>query len=483
MKNKVTGLILTLILVMLMTGCSKNSGSDNTDNKNSGMDYSIVMEGFDWGAAASKIVLNVNEEINSATLHTSDFAVTGTKKYVAVDYATKAATDTKLDLKPVVDDVYTSDDQGNKSDTGKYITIVLSVKPEDVQSTLFYSDAEAFKHLAEFDYDVKLVTNGIVKYTNGTDFKINKLNNKGYLYPQLNDFKMDQKFTNGDITLPYASYEPKTAVKGKTPLIIWLHGGGEGGLDTKVLMLGEKTTALAGEKIQNYFGDTGAYVLAPQCPTCWMDLDGKNTNIFYTQDKADGSNYYTESVAKLIDDFIATHENIDPSRVYVGGCSNGGYMTLELLMYYPEKFAAAFPVCEGYAKRWFTEDKLNALSKTPIWFVASKYDGAFAIYEGKLDQKTYEYIPTVDGNGNMTPIDNYSIYAFNTLKSMNANAVFTPLDKIVDQSGKYFVNGSTTQPYMYNGHFSWIPVLNADVSTAIDGKDMNLYEWLNQYSK
>ena len=46
----------------------------------------------------------------------------------------------------------------------------------------------------------------------------------------------------GDVTLTYASYEP-WSLRGdgaKNPLIIWLHGGGEGGKDVSITLLGNE---------------------------------------------------------------------------------------------------------------------------------------------------------------------------------------------------------------------------------------------------
>ncbi len=86
------------------------------------------------------------------------------------------------------------------------------------------------------------------------------------------------KFTGkpGDVTLTYASYEP-WSLKGDgkaNPLIIWLHGGGEGGIDVSITLLGNEVVSLIRPEIQSHFttegGANGAYVLSVQCPTMWM---------------------------------------------------------------------------------------------------------------------------------------------------------------------------------------------------------------------
>lgn len=60
-------------------------------------------------------------------------------------------------------------------------------------------------------------------------------------------------------------------------------------------------------------------------------------------DFGNGSRDDIALVLAVIDDVAAAHA-IDPSRVYVTGASNGGFMTYALLDAVPERFAAAAPV-------------------------------------------------------------------------------------------------------------------------------------------
>ena len=99
----------------------------------------------------------------------------------------------------------------------------------------------------------------------------------------------DDKY--GDITLHYASYAPKEDNK-KNPLVIWLHGAGEGGTDPTIAITGNKVVNLATDKMQNIFN--GAYILAPQSDTMWMN-DGTGS---YTKD---GTSKYTKALMNLID--------------------------------------------------------------------------------------------------------------------------------------------------------------------------------------
>ena len=66
-----------------------------------------------------------------------------------------------------------------------------------------------------------------------------------------------------------AAYEPEKLKLGvKKPLIIWLHGQGEGGTDPDIDILGTETSALAKEEIQKYF--IGWMSECPsEAPTTW----------------------------------------------------------------------------------------------------------------------------------------------------------------------------------------------------------------------
>ena len=102
----------------------------------------------------------------------------------------------------------------------------------------------------------------------------------------------------------------------------------------------------ADESLQKYFD--GAYVLVPQAPTFWMHG---------FKHFGDGTSIYEKTLMGLIKFYIEKHSNIDKSRIYVGGDSNGGYMTMILLRDFPDFFAAGFPVCgffpgqEDFAER------------------------------------------------------------------------------------------------------------------------------------
>jgi predicted peptidase len=52
------------------------------------------------------------------------------------------------------------------------------------------------------------------------------------------------------------------------------------------------------------------------------------------------------AVVELIDALLASYP-IDPQRLYLIGLSMGGFGVWELLSRWPERFAAAVPICGG----------------------------------------------------------------------------------------------------------------------------------------
>ena len=273
------------------------------------------------------------------------------------------------------------------------------------------------------------------------------------------------KFTGkpGDVTLTYASYEPWSlkADGVANPLVIWLHGGGEGGVDVSITLLGNEVVALIRPEIQSHFttegGENGAYVLSVQCPTMWM---GTSKGFGH----GDYPSLYADVLKSCIDEFVDQHPDVDRNRIYVGGCSNGGYMTMHMLIRNPRYFAAAYPTCEAYTDQYISESEIKALAEENIWFVQS-YD------DTTVDAKTH-CIPT-----------------FQRLVKAGAQNVWMSMFESVV--------GMDTPGMPIMGHFAWCYVFNdavtmsqeqteGDVKPTNNGGGTvapqghaNLFEWMN----
>lgn len=256
-------------------------------------------------------------------------------------------------------------------------------------------------------------------------------------------------YTRGEgesaITLKYASFGTD-AMKNdgvKNALIIWLHGQGEGGTDPTVTILGNKVTALATKKIQNYFtvegGTQGAYVLAPQSPTMWMDYDGH----FNRVDATHKDSYYADALWELIQKFVTDNPDIDTNRIYIGGCSNGGFMTMQMIEKHADYFAAAFPIATPYSS---TPELIEAIKNLPIWFTHAKNDQTVSIADWKKDPNQW-----------------WSSGTFNGYADMNTNAIYVDLLEAGATNVHYSLFENVNNGVDYSGHYSWIWVFNDEV--------------------
>ena len=245
---------------------------------------------------------------------------------------------------------------------------------------------------------------------------------------------------------PFGAKEP---LPQKLPLIVWLHGAGEGGDDPFVTICGNKVTGLSSEHVQDVMGGA-AYVLAPTCPTYWMD-DGvtpiAQTNV----------SIYTKAVKACVDAVVASHD-IDPDRIYVGGDSNGGFMAVRQIIDYPDFYAAAVPACSPFYSRNVTDEYLDRLKGQHIWFVHSDDD------------------TIVDPTQTVLPI-------YHRLKDAGAADVhLTYYDHLEDLSGRY--KDAEGRHSRYTGHLVWVPLYDDYPKTdldgsrvMVDGRPVTVWQW------
>ncbi len=161
-----------------------------------------------------------------------------------------------------------------------------------------------------------------------------------------------------DYSIDYRYFSPvKENDKTKYPLVVWLHGLGDGAKDG-VQVNKSEIAFWASDEFQSRFKDSGgAFVLAAR----------SREEIGHTW-----TNEMVEPLRAAIDDFIAKNKkNIDVTRIYIGGYSMGGKMTLKMAIAYPEMFAAIFPICPAWSP---SEEALTHLADTPVWITSSKLD-------------------------------------------------------------------------------------------------------------
>ncbi len=163
-------------------------------------------------------------------------------------------------------------------------------------------------------------------------------------------------FTEGDAKLPYRLLKPLNfdAAK-KYPLVILLHGAGERGDDNKLQLKWGAPDFAKADVREKY----PAFVLVPQCPKekKWVEMDwGGDTGT------APADAGPTQKLLLGTIDTVQKEFPIDPDRLYVTGLSMGGYGTWDLITRYPDRFAAAAPICGGGDKT-----KAGAAKPVPVW--------------------------------------------------------------------------------------------------------------------
>ena len=166
-----------------------------------------------------------------------------------------------------------------------------------------------------------------------------------------------------------------------------------------------------------------------------------------------------------IKEYVKHNLYVDTSRIYLAGDSNGGYMTVNMIITYPDYFAAAVPICEAYAyheyarnndgtyktnnlevsadgknsavsrfvetkKLWVTNEKIQKMKKTPVWFIAAADDGI--VTSQKFSLPTYRDL----------------------LKAGADNAWYSYYENVI---------GTDVPNSRFPGHFSWIYFLNNQV--------------------
>lgn len=398
-------------------------------------DYKLVIEGFDWGPAVNKVILNMGETVTSTNF--SEYEVTASRKS---DKGEIPAANSNGGRDVVF--AYVSDAKGTRVESGDHVTLVLEVSPiQAIGSPIQY-----FPRMGNVWIDYKL------QITNSKTGKVWD-SESGRVMPLVDRFDLTGKFKYSEsLTMAYASYAPK-AVKGTAPLIIWLHGGGEGGTDPTIPLLGNRAANYASNEIQYLFGE-GAFVLVPQASTFWMQGPDGMT-------RGQTNDIYNEGLMALIRNFVESNPKIDPSRIYVGGCSNGGYMSLKLILEHPDYFAAGYISALAYNNEFISDAQIQKIKHVPMWFVHSKDDTT-------------------------TKPDETVVPLYHRLKKAGAkNVVFSYYDHVTDITG--FYGG---EDYRYPGHWSWIYSHANKSRTDFDGssvlvggRPVSIMEWLAAQKK
>lgn len=475
--NKLLALLLALIMVLSLAACGASGGetapaeepaetpvaetpqpeeepAEELAEVTAAGTQQAVMEGFDWGPAVTKTILTLDQTVRADSVTPDCFAVTEIKEsfnWAALgDDSLDPTQHVTVEAPRTVTAAYPCDAEGNPTDASNLIALELGCNPNE--GSPYCYDIFSGKNTVCNPYElaVTLTENGTL--TNEAGAAVTGLTVESAvdlstaLVPQLAGVDLSGSFTGSDgKTLTYGAYVP-AADGAQHPLVIWLHGAGEGGTDPSIPLLGNKVTALYGEEFQSVMG--GAYVLTPQTEQFWLCYNENGD----WQDNPGTDSIYLATLKELIDSYVAANPGIDADRIYVGGCSNGGYMTMDLILNYPDYFAAAFPICEAYLDAGITDAQLEGIKDLPVWFVYAE-------------------------NDTVVPPENYEIPTIQRLQALGADVHTSIFEDVHDTTGLYA--GEDGAPYQYMGHWSWLYFFN----NQCEENGVSLWQWLSEQSK
>lgn len=177
-----------------------------------------------------------------------------------------------------------------------------------------------------------------------------------------------QAVTDG-APLRYLLYVPELPTTSeRLPLVLFLHGGGEGGTDIeKVKKNGLPKLIEAGKTFP-------FIVVSPQNPSETQFWDD-------------------QQLINLLDE-IENELAVDPARIYLTGLSRGGYGAWRLAIQNPDRFAALAPICGSgaapYAKK---------LKDVPTWVFHGAKDPVIPLEES---QRMVDALKNAGGNVKFT---------------------------------------------------------------------------------
>ena len=385
--------------------------------------YAMHVQGYDWGAGVDKITITLDTALDSVT----------PEMFVVSEH--KQATDWTAEDFPVIEADFPRTVTAATAN-GNDIELELACDPNN-GSPFLYTMATGFNTWCDpYQLNITLaegveVTAGgaaVTELTISPDATARTTSADEAGWSQGGGEYAGTQFN-------YAYWDPAEESKN---LVIWLHGAGEGGTentDPQVTILANKVVALSSDEFQQTIG--GAHVVAPQCPTMWMDQGG---NTYIAEDATEVASIYTEALESFIDSYAAS---VGAEKIVLAGCSNGGFMTLWMGLDRPDKYVGIVPICEAIPDGAISDAQIEGIKDLPMYFIWSDDDTT-------VDPTTHE-IPTTD-----------------RLKKAGAsNLHISTTEHVVDTSGLYTNEDGT--PYTYAGHWSWIYFDNNESECNDDG--------------
>ncbi|MBK8461361.1 MAG: prolyl oligopeptidase family serine peptidase [Micropruina sp.] len=375
------------------------------------------------------VVLDGGEQVTAVTLDTSRLGRVDAAGLTTQTFSVHAKAESPVQIEngEVIYSLYDTDREvtGVRVEDGDIVVELKHGPGVSGAATLGYLGVAARNVMLDLSYTI--AQNSAIT-VNGRPLTLSGLVQRDLVDPEVDAFAHHTSAEG----IKYRLFEPRrtgSAARTAAPLIIWLHGNGEGGIPASYnnesqLRANRGGVGPATPEAQAIFG--GAYVLAPQVPDTWYNIDSASY----------------DTLIKAVIDQVVRRNRIDPERIYLLGGSAGGMMTLQLAGRYPSFFAADVTTAPAlYLNRTglytTTAEQLLTLQTTPTWLVHATND------------------PVV-------PYDKSSLWAYTLLQPFG-NVTLTTYDGVV-------WDGVT-----YSGHASWIYTARNDPANA-DGE--HVWQWL-----
>ena len=275
-------------------------------------------------------------------------------------------------------------------------------------------------------------------------------------------------------------------------LIVYFHGNGEGDLPFKATnnncaqILANRGGGTWVKEARAVFGD--ASVIAFQAPSMWY---------FAKKD------HLMEICHREIMNEVRKN-GIDPDEVYLAGISAGGFMSVRMIIAYPDMFRSAMITCpaldaanarSGSTDAIPTDEELKKLlqSKTGIWLVQGETDSAV---DPELCAKRIWSFLSEGKETASTVFDNGGASGFTTYETMDGRYKMSlyetsGLHEITGISGDKRQGGVITcmedydldgqdEPVKYNDHWTWIYTFGNNPQ-AKDGT--HIFEWAENFRR
>lgn len=277
-------------------------------------------------------------------------------------------------------------------------------------------------------------------------------------------------------------------------LIVYFHGNGEGDLPVKLTdnncaqILANRGGCAWVSDAAEVFGD--ASVMAFQAPDMW-----------YFAVKDDLLTPCGKQIRQVMEE-----NEIDPDEVYLAGVSAGGFMSVRMIIAYPDLFRAALITCpaldaanarSGSDNAIPVDEELKQLlnAKTAIWLVQGETDSAvdpelcakriwkFLCENREVSSERFEpesgigspftTYETADGKYRMSLYETYDLHEVTGISGDKRQGGVIRCAEDYDSDG-------IMSEVSYNDHWTWVFTFRDDPRSA-DGT--HIFEWAENYGR